>query len=277
MEAKNRIIIKMLDSSLTLHFHSNFLDENERQALVTPILFISLHFLLRKHAITFVSNLQPSIVFCAKHSLRNFNTSDDTLVFVCTSLKDPRNDYMQVHTDARQFMTRPVPYFKDLCAICDPTYVEKEFSLPQVLDQQNSVEVKSLGTRENGHSPAVSNYNEHQVRDVRELTDTGHKYKRQSEMCSDSTRPKRSRDGEQGMASVLQEMATAVSSLSTKKSDDNSVAIETVIEAVQALPDMDDDLVLDACDFLEDEKKAKTFLALDVKLRKKWLIRKLRS
>ncbi|RVW64843.1 hypothetical protein CK203_052002 [Vitis vinifera] len=81
------------------------------------------------------------------------------------------------------------------------------------------------------------------------------------------------------MASALREMVTAVSSISEKNKDDEnsgSISIESVIEAVQALPDMDEELVLDACDFLEDEKKAKTFLALDVKLRKKWLIRKLR-
>lgn len=74
-------------------------------------------------------------------------------------------------------------------------------------------------------------------------------------------------------------MVTGVSSISEKNKDDEnsgSISIESVIEAVQALPDMDEELVLDACDFLEDEKKAKTFLALDVKLRKKWLIRKLR-
>ncbi|CAG7894083.1 unnamed protein product [Brassica rapa] len=39
---------------------------------------------------------------------------------------------------------------------------------------------------------------------------------------------------------------------------------------------MDEELILDACDLLEDDLKAKTFLALNVKLRKKWLLRKLR-
>ncbi|KAI3951537.1 hypothetical protein MKX01_018653 [Papaver californicum] len=58
---------------------------------------------------------------------------------------------------------------------------------------------------------------------------------------------------------------------------ENASTTEHVMSQLQALPDLDEDLILDACDLLEDEIKAKVFLALDVKLRKKWLIRKLRS
>ncbi|WCJ30413.1 L10-interacting MYB domain-containing protein [Euphorbia peplus] len=67
-----------------------------------------------------------------------------------------------------------------------------------------------------------------------------------------------------------------VSSVSNKESKNNSITIESAISALQAIPDIDDDLLFDACDLLEDDKKAKTFLALDSNLRKKWLLRKLR-
>ncbi|KAJ7973018.1 L10-interacting MYB domain-containing protein [Quillaja saponaria] len=142
--------------------------------------------------------------------------------------------YIKVHTESRQFMTRP--------------------------------------------SPATSLSAGGQVGDALELTQSIQKLKRQLENYFDSAHSKRSRNKDAGMESVLHEMAIVVSSLSERKKDDeNTVSIETVIEAVQALPDMDEDLVLDACDFLEDDNKAKTFLALDVKLRKKWLRRKLRA
>ena len=174
-------------------------------------------------------------------------------------------DYMQTHSDARQFMTRPVPYYKDLCTICDLNSTEREFSSGQDLEQQNDDDTAG--------SPTTSVSDGKHVGSVI----TSPKNKRQLEhlpsCLSDS---KRTRD-EDGMASALREMATAVSSLSDKKqNDENSISIESVIEAVQALPDMDEDLILDACDFLEDEKKAKTFMALDSKLRRKWLLRKLR-
>ena len=60
-----------------------------------------------------------------------------------------------------------------------------------------------------------------------------------------------------------------------RKEDRNDISIENAIDALQAIQDIDDELLLDACDLLEDERKAKTFLALDVNLRKKWLLRKL--
>lgn len=186
-------------------------------------------------------------------------------------------DYIKAHTDARQFMTRPVPYYKDLCVICDPSADEKYCFLG--LEQQNEVEQIKLLRTSNTSQSDMSVSSEDQVDEEQESTHADQKNKRQLENCSNSGHLKKLHRKDESMASALREMASAVSSLSDKKKDDensNSIPIENVIEAIQALPDMDEDLVLDACDFLEDEKKAKTFLALDVKLRKKWLLRKLR-
>ncbi|KAK3020560.1 hypothetical protein RJ639_046910 [Escallonia herrerae] len=197
---------------------------------------------------------------------------------------------VQAHTDARQYMTRPVPYYKDLCVVCrELSGVDGRGSVSDyTFDQQDGVhEVKLNRELRRSQSPDASassadligNDEQDSSHVGSKITVADQKNKRQSENQSSSAHSKKSRSKQEGMASALQEMATAVSSLADDRKDDNSnsTAIENVIEAIQALPDMGDDLVLDSCDFLEDEKKAKTFMALDVKLRKKWLIRKLRA
>ncbi|CBI36907.3 unnamed protein product, partial [Vitis vinifera] len=157
-------------------------------------------------------------------------------------------DYIKTHTNARQYMTRPVPYYQDLCVICRELSIDGRDTDLGYDEPDDIPEVKFQGVLKISESPAASFSSEEQLGELKESSHSG-------------------------------EMVTAVSSISEKNKDDEnsgSISIESVIEAVQALPDMDEELVLDACDFLEDEKKAKTFLALDVKLRKKWLIRKLR-
>ncbi|CAL5433397.1 unnamed protein product [Camellia sinensis] len=196
-------------------------------------------------------------------------------------------DYIKAHTDARQYMTRPVPYYKDLCVICKELSSDgRDSHSGHNLSQQYEVpEIKFDRSFKAFESPVASVSSDDQVGDVQESSHVGFKIsvsdqkKHHLENLPYPAHSKKARGKDEGMASALREMATAVSCLADKKKDDeesNSISVENVIEAIQALPDMDEELVLDACDFLEDEKKAKTFLALDVKLRKKWLIRKLR-
>lgn len=71
------------------------------------------------------------------------------------------------------------------------------------------------------------------------------------------------------------ELDTVTASVNRKETK-RQVTIENAIEALQAIPEIDDELLFDACDLLEDDTKAKTFMALNAPLRKKWLLRKLR-
>lgn len=99
--------------------------------------------------------------------------------------------------------------------------------------------------------------------------------KRPTETTSKSQRPGKAQKTGKRMEEAISEMAGVVKRLVHNKENKNYKLIESAIDALQAIPDMDDELMLDACDLMEDEKKAKTFLALDIALRKKWLLRKL--
>ncbi|KAL7112581.1 hypothetical protein ACP275_04G011200 [Erythranthe tilingii] len=154
-------------------------------------------------------------------------------------------NHIKAHAEARQYMTRPVPYFKDLCLIFrELNDDDNEKNLENhAVDQSPSASVSSYEGRESTHQEC----------DI--IIAANPVTKRRLETPPFMGSSKKSRSEDEGV---------------------KAVPVELVVASIQALPDMDEDLVLDACDFLEDDKKAKTFLALDVKLRKKWLIRKIR-
>ncbi|KAL8527287.1 hypothetical protein ACS0TY_005240 [Phlomoides rotata] len=179
-------------------------------------------------------------------------------------------NYIKTHTDARQYMTRPVPYFEDLCLIfrelnSDDTSHQNVDTLDEMkFNAVHPSPVASVSSSDQFHESSDSDYN---------VIAANQTAKRQLDAPPTAGYAKKSR-----MENAIRQMATAVSSLAERKQEENTntIPVEVVVAAIQALPDMDEDFVLDACDFLEDEKKAKIFLALDVKLRKKWLTRKLR-
>ncbi|KAF7818875.1 L10-interacting MYB domain-containing protein-like isoform X2 [Senna tora] len=105
---------------------------------------------------------------------------------------------------------------------------------------------------------------------------SSHQKRHQPEMAQTLNEIKKGRNSNGSMEDALKHMKVAVSSLTKKAKKEDNFSIDKVISVLQAIPEMDDDLILDACDFLEDDRRARMFLALDAKLRKKWLMRKLR-
>ena len=81
------------------------------------------------------------------------------------------------------------------------------------------------------------------------------------------------------MLEMMSVMAADISRNADALSENNkTVCLEEVVEKVQNMPDFDDDLIIEACEYLcFDEKRALMFLKLDERLRTKWLLKRLRG
>ncbi|XP_010243131.1 PREDICTED: L10-interacting MYB domain-containing protein-like isoform X2 [Nelumbo nucifera] len=196
------------------------------------------------------------------------------------------DDYLKVHPEARLYRAKAMPNYNDLCVIYGNPIVDGRYSCSGhdvVLEDTPEVKIEVEGP----HSPtsaahgdpiiATQESSSHSAGDV----DTSNQQSKRP-FAAPSTfehSRKRLRTIDECMVEALRQMALAVTSLANKKKENENetpATLEKVVNALQAIPDIDEDLFLDACDLLEDEQKAKMFLALDATIRKKWLMRKLR-
>jgi hypothetical protein len=81
------------------------------------------------------------------------------------------------------------------------------------------------------------------------------------------------------MLQMMSVMAADIGRIADALTESNKTScLEEVVEKVQNIPDFDDDLIIEACEYLcVDEKRGLMFLKLDERLRKKWLLRRLRG
>ncbi|XP_026428227.1 uncharacterized protein LOC113324106 [Papaver somniferum] len=164
------------------------------------------------------------------------------------------DDYVKAHPDARQYRVRPVPHYEDLCIIYD------------ISERNNNLGLDPVDNVQEDSSYLNSDIlNQHNKRLLKSPIGSGYSNKLKNK--------------DQSMIDAIQEMRSAVTLLAEKTGEmSDYVSTETWMAALGALPDTDEELFFDACDFLEvDAKRAKTFVLLDGSLQKKWLLRKLGS
>ncbi|XP_027341993.1 uncharacterized protein LOC113854889 isoform X2 [Abrus precatorius] len=96
---------------------------------------------------------------------------------------------------------------------------------------------------------------------------------------SHSKQPSKRRRTSDVMLEMMNVMAADISRIADALSESNKkVCLEEVVEKVQNMPDFDDDLIIEGCEYLcFDEKRALMFLKLNERLRKKWLLKRLRD
>ncbi|KAI3882807.1 hypothetical protein MKX03_020807, partial [Papaver bracteatum] len=77
--------------------------------------------------------------------------------------------------------------------------------------------------------------------------------------------------------SAIHFMAAAVNNIATNKEQNkNASSLEgSLVSALEDVPNLDNDTFVQALDLLEDEKKAKIFIALTGDRKRQWLLSKL--
>ncbi|CAL9026230.1 unnamed protein product [Prunus brigantina] len=187
------------------------------------------------------------------------------------------NKYIKAHPSFRMYRNKAMPYYSDMCIICgnEARILKKATSSCNLALDKGTLAKKTDGEA----MPIVDKHYAHGKplgsSSVKNLSDQKKRHCPQIPETLQQSKKARRTDGVVAIK-ALEDMAVVVSSLKKKLKKEESVSIEKVIGVLKSIPDIDDDLLLDACDFLENEGRARMFLALDAALRKKWLMRKLR-
>lgn len=80
------------------------------------------------------------------------------------------------------------------------------------------------------------------------------------------------------MLDVMGAMAENIGRIADALTESKGVSLDELFRMVQSIPESDDDLIVDACEYLSfDEKRARMFMKLDERLRRRWLLKRLRG
>ncbi|XWS17876.1 hypothetical protein CRYUN_Cryun33cG0106200 [Craigia yunnanensis] len=156
--------------------------------------------------------------------------------------------FLQEHPDAVSYRDKFLGSYSDLCKI----FEEK------VLDGIPSGQVLGVETDHSAPEITVDRAcgNLQTPRGDIHLPD---QQRKRSTATPDLGRSSKTPKTDQEMQQMLSKMAGVVTRLASQKGNKNYSTIESAVDALQALPDIDDELLLDACDLLEDERSKNFF------------------
>ncbi|XP_038718028.1 uncharacterized protein LOC120011071 [Tripterygium wilfordii] len=206
---------------------------------------------------------------------------------------DTWKEYIEEHPDAIKYRDRNMAVYNDLCAIYDDTTPFKRSSCP---DLESEIDNNALDVGINDIFQDLQDLvAEFEIPDCRKkrksATSSTSACSTKSQRCNKRVlRRTRNSNPHVGKLLVPKEEGKDFTSIVTpelganphmvkllvaKEEGKDYIPIETIVDALQVLPGMNDELFLEACKLLENEKKIKMFVAMDVNQRTKWLLKKL--
>ncbi|KAI4349995.1 hypothetical protein L6164_010529 [Bauhinia variegata] len=169
--------------------------------------------------------------------------------------------FFEENPDAIAYGQTVVDNYSEFCLIFDHLKQNRRCDSPPIKRQTSNSNfwTETIGTPEDLESSAGR------------FIISGQRRKRKSKAQSTSLYGRKV----QSLKGEIQDLQEKQEVVKTTIKKENYNSIESVVAALHTVPDMDDELFLEACVLLEDERKAKMFVAMDVASRRKWLLKKL--
>uniref|UniRef100_A0A2N9FX33 Myb/SANT-like domain-containing protein n=1 Tax=Fagus sylvatica TaxID=28930 RepID=A0A2N9FX33_FAGSY len=187
------------------------------------------------------------------------------------------NEYIKRHPDARQLRARSIENYDELRIIVGNEPPGRHWSEAGARLEGNS----TFNDEEHVETPAQMFGNEEMSQDNASdgMQGSSHQTRARPSSSSYSKQLLKRRRSSDAMLEMMSAMAADIGRIADALTENNkTVCLDELFEMVQTIPGFDDDLIIEACEYLSfDERRAMMFMKLNERLRKKWLLKRLRG
>ncbi|RZC86201.1 hypothetical protein C5167_007385 [Papaver somniferum] len=190
------------------------------------------------------------------------------------------DDYIKKHPDVKCWRTKTLAHFDELVIIFGDNRANGRYNRcrnDNTVQDDDDHDNENLDNTQSPDTPQEQNENGYKYKDEDLRTSDTQKRDRASTGLNSRPFRKTKKSTGEGMVDAIQVMAAAVNNVATKKEENKiSSSLEaSLVSALEDVPNLDDDTFVQALDLLEDEKKAKIFIALIGNRKRQWLLSKL--
>ncbi|XP_030959168.1 uncharacterized protein LOC115981123 [Quercus lobata] len=189
------------------------------------------------------------------------------------------NEYIKRYPDARQLRARSIENYDDLRIIVGNEAPDGHwFEAGSTLRLEGN---STFNDEEHVETPVQMFANEEMSHEDTSdgMQGSSQQTRARPSSSSHSKRLLKRRRSSDVMLKMMSAMAADIGRIADALTENNkTVCLDELFEMVQTIPGFDDDLIIEACEYLSfDERRAMMFMKLNERLRKKWLLKRLRG